>query len=294
MAVHHFSIFTNASEIVAGEPFQLVIEARDEAGARVSDYEGNLHLISDRGLISPVLATNVFQGRWEGEVTVTGSGRIRIRAWNQAGSGEEYFQVIERGEPVSFPQDIQCPGCGQQNIAGKSEIFRCLRCNEIYFVDKYGKVIPLKHGYIQGLKHVKHLEFRIPSDVNYLNHVRNFIVGITSEENLDAETISQIEMALDESLANVVEHAYSYDPYQEIHVEAWLYPDRLEIALRDYGKSFDSAKTPLPDLKRHLAERKVGGLGRYLIAQFMDEVDYRSGDNINELRMVKRFSGAAS
>lgn len=293
MAVHHFSLTTSNTEVVAGEPFRMVIEARNQADARVVDYEGNLHLMTDKGLISPVLAANVTQGRWEGEVVLTGAGRVRVRVWDHQGSGERYLEVIERGDPVAFPRDLLCPGCRQPNIAGKSDIFRCLRCNEIYFVDKFGRVIPLKHGYVQGLKHVKHLEFRIPSDVNYLNHVRNFVVGITGEENLGPDVISQIEMALDEALANVVEHAYSFDPYQEIHVEAWLYPDKLEIVLRDYGRSYDSAKTPLPDLKQHVAERKVGGLGRYLIAQFMDEVQYRSGDNVNELRMVKRFSGAA-
>lgn len=293
MAVHHFSLTTHGAEIVAGEPFRLVIEARNQADARVVDYEGNLHLIADRGLISPVLASNVTRGRWEGEVILTGAGRIRVRVWDHQGSGEDHFDVIERGEPVAFPRDISCPGCRQPTIAGKSDIFRCLKCNEIYFVDKYGRVIPLKHGYVHGTKHVKHLEFRIPSDVNYLNHVRNFVVGITGEENLGPEVISQIEMALDEALANVVEHAYSFDPYQEIQVEAWLYPDKLEITLRDYGRSYDSANTPLPDLKQHVTERKVGGLGRYLIAQFMDEVYYRSGDNINELRMVKHFPGAS-
>lgn len=289
MQIHHYALIIQNSEVVSGEPFPMVIEARSAADTRVSDFDGNLHVIVDQGMISPVLARNFKDGRWEGEVVVTGPGTVKIRVWDKQGVGEHTVMATEHGMPMTFPLEIECPGCQQTNIAGKIDVFRCIHCNAIYFIDKFGHVIPLKHGNASEVGYVKHIAFKIPSDVNYLNHVRNFIVGITSEENIEEEKISQIEMSLDEALANIVEHAYSFDPYQEIQVEAWLYSDKIEIVLRDHGRSFDSDNTPVPDLKKHIEERKVGGLGRYLIIQFMDEVAYHSDAHTNELKMIKRF-----
>jgi len=289
MEVNHFAIKINRDEVISGEPFELTIEVQDAAGNIVSDFDGHPHLIVDKGMISPVLARDFKAGYWKENVIVTGPGKVKIRVWDNRSVGETTVMVVETGEPVKFPIEIKCPGCQENNIVGKVDVFRCIHCNEIYYVDKFGHVISLKHGKHSDIDYVKHLEFKMPSDVNYLNHVRNFIVGISSEENIEEEKIAQIEMSLDEALANVVEHAYSFDPYQEIQVEAWLYSDKLEIIIRDHGRSFDSGNTPLPDLKKHVEERRVGGLGRYLIMKFMDEVEYHSKEHTNELRMVKRF-----
>jgi serine/threonine-protein kinase RsbW len=97
-------------------------------------------------------------------------------------------------------------------------------------------------------------------------------------------------MALDEALANVVEHAYTYDCYQDVEIRVCLFPDKLEILITDQGRIFDGNKMPLPDLKEHIEQRKVGGLGRYLMNTLMDEVEYRRRRGTNELLMVKYLS----
>lgn len=285
---HHFKILTKKL-IMSGEPFILQAEAYDAAERRIEAYQGNPHLIVDQGMVSPTLINGFKHGLWEGPVIVTGNGPVRFFIWDECGRGESTMVIKEQGKPVKFPIEIACPGCGKNNIAGKTDFFRCIQCNEIYFVDRFGHVVPLKPGNTKRTDFVKHLEFKIPSDVNYLNHVRKFIMGIASEEKIDAEKISQIEMSIDEALANVIEHAYSFDAYQEIQVNLWIYTNQLEIVIKDYGRSFDSESIPLPDIKKHIEERRNGGLGRYLIKTLMDEVIYHKGLHSNELRMIKRF-----
>jgi anti-sigma regulatory factor (Ser/Thr protein kinase) len=240
-------------------------------------------------MISPVLAQPFRKGRWEGDAILTSAGDVKVRVRDENAVGETVIQAVEKGELAKFPIKIRCPGCRQENVAGKNDIFRCMDCNEIYYVDKFGHVISLKPGRARSNGFIRHLEFKIPSDVNYLNHIRNFIVGISSEERINDEKIAQIEMSLDEALANVIEHAYAYDAFQEIHISLTLYPDKLIVVIRDHGRSFDSKNLPLPDLKKHIEERRVGGLGRYLIKTLMDEVEYQSDSYTNELRMVKHF-----
>lgn len=285
--LHHFRLSADTPEVGSGVPFLLRVEAQDADDRLVPDYQGTPHLMADRGMLSPTLLGPFTGGVWEGPTILTGPGEVRVRAWDSTGLGELTLRVTEEGADAVFPQEVLCPGCSRANVAGKSDIFRCVKCNHIYFVDPRGRVVPLKAGRTNG--YVKQLEFRIPSDINYLNHVRNFIVGITREEQVDEAKISQIEMSLDEALANVVEHAYIFDAHQDIQVRVDLYPDRLEIVIRDHGRSFDSDHTPLPNIKEHIEQRRVGGLGRYLMKTLMDEVEYQSDSFTNELRMTKRF-----
>jgi serine/threonine-protein kinase RsbW len=282
-----FVLATPVTEAVSGVPFRLRVEARDGNDHFYPAYQGTPHLAADHGLLSPTLLGPFVEGKWEGEIILTGPGPVKLRVWDEGGLGEATVQIVEQGPLVDFPRTVQCPGCLRGNVAGKSDVSRCVRCNTIYFVDPRGHVVLLKPGSTNGF--VKHLEFRIPSDINYLNYVRNFIVGVTREEQVLEEKVSQIEMSLDEALANVVEHAYLYDCHQEIQVQVTFFPDRLEILIRDHGRAFNFAGTPMPDIKEHIEQRRVGGLGRYLMKTLMDEVEYRSDSVTNELRMVKRF-----
>lgn len=286
---HQFKVTPSNQRVVSGVPFACRIEAVDPVGERFQSFSGILHVIVDAGMVYPSLITTMQHGLWEGEMIVTKPGAVRIRVWDDEAAGATEVEVRIEGQKVTFPIAVNCPGCHMSNVAGKTDVFRCIHCNEIYFVDQYGHVIPLRPGQTSGDGIIKRLEFNMPSDVNYLNHVRNFIVGVSSEEKIDDEKISQIEMSLDEALANIIEHAYSYDAYQQINIIVTLYKDQLEIVLRDQGRSFDSKNTPLPDLKKHIEERRVGGLGRYLMKTLMDEVDYKSDGRYNELRMIKKI-----
>jgi len=48
--------------------------------------------------------------------------------------------------------------------------------------------------------------------------------------------------------------------------------DRLAVRVRDETPLFDPTRHPLPDVTLPLEERRLGGLGIFLIRQVMDEV----------------------
>jgi len=62
----------------------------------------------------------------------------------------------------------------------------------------------------------------------------------------------------------------------------------ITIIMVDHGESFDPSAIPLPDLKADLSERKIGGLGIFLMRKLMDEVHYESRKSGNVLTMIKR------
>jgi serine/threonine-protein kinase RsbW len=245
--------------------------------------------MSNRGMLSPTLLSGFQHGVWEGEAVLTGPGDVNLHAWDNLAEGEARVNVSEVGDKITFPITIACPGCHKLNVVGKADVSRCVKCNFIYYVDQRGNVVPLKSGLPLANGFMRDLQFQIPSDINYLNLVRNFIAGVSREEGLDDDEISQVEMALDEALANVVEHAYTYDAFQDVEIRLSLRPGELEILVKDQGREFENRKNPLPDLKEHIEQRRVSGLGRYLMSTLMDEVEYRRLHQTNELRMTKRF-----
>lgn len=67
---------------------------------------------------------------------------------------------------------------------------------------------------------------------------------------------------------------------------------QFKIVIRDQGKPFDPSGVPQPNLTDDLSRRKIGGLGMYLMRRLMDEVDYRSyPDDENVLTMTKHKAG---
>jgi serine/threonine-protein kinase RsbW len=101
--------------------------------------------------------------------------------------------------------------------------------------------------------------------------------------------LCQIEMAVDEACANVVDHAYEQMEVGDMEVSCSLNEQDLIICVRDWGRSFNLDEIPDPDVEAPLEDRTLGGLGLYLIKQIMDRVQYTADPEAgNVLLMVKK------
>ena len=64
----------------------------------------------------------------------------------------------------------------------------------------------------------------------------------------------------------------------------------LLLRFKDRGKPFNPLAREDPDLTLALEERPVGGLGIYMVKQFVDEADYEYRDGFNILTLRKRIA----
>ena len=98
-----------------------------------------------------------------------------------------------------------------------------------------------------------------------------------------------IQLATDEAASNIIEHAYENIKEGVLELSCGVKDDLITIVLIDHGESFDPSEIPLPDLKADLSDRKIGGLGIFLMRKLMDEVHYEVKPNkSNVLTMTKR------
>ncbi|MBN2117904.1 MAG: ATP-binding protein [Anaerolineales bacterium] len=122
-----------------------------------------------------------------------------------------------------------------------------------------------------------------------LDEIREFVGKIARKGGFSDKDVYNIQLAADEAASNIIEHAYHNLPGKVLELSCGMQGDVITIVLTDQGESFDPSEVPAPDLKADLSDRKIGGLGIFLMRKLMDEVDYRPGPNkSNVLTMTKR------
>lgn len=124
----------------------------------------------------------------------------------------------------------------------------------------------------------------------YLDEIRDFVGDIARKGKFSEKDIYNIQLASDEAASNIIEHAYEGISNGVLEISCGLKKDVLTIILVDHGESFDPSDIPAPNLKADLSERKIGGLGLYLMRKLMDEVHYDADpkNNRNTLTLIKR------
>ncbi len=111
----------------------------------------------------------------------------------------------------------------------------------------------------------------------------------------DEQALHQIELAVDEACANIVQHAYRDMEAGDMEISCYLDKRGFVIEVHDWGRSFDPDAVADPDVDAPLEERSLGGLGLFFIRQFMDQVQFTfDPDKGNELVMVKKLRGKQS
>ena len=130
---------------------------------------------------------------------------------------------------------------------------------------------------------------RFAAKFEFLDEIREFVGGIARQGGFSDKDVYNIQLATDEAASNMIEHSYENILDGVIDLSCGMEGDLIRIVLVDYGVPFDPSAVPLPDLKADLSDRKIGGLGIFLMRKLMDEVHYEpKPDKSNVLTMIKR------
>lgn len=142
--------------------------------------------------------------------------------------------------------------------------------------------------------------------VDSLQFIRNVITVDAKKENLDdimkfvdkhlemlgCDPVNQIriETAVEEIYVNIASYAYPHAIGQAaIYAKALKDPRGIEVCFRDQGVPFDPLAREDPDVTLKAEDRKIGGLGIYMVKNSMDQVSYEYSDGMNVLRFRKFF-----
>ena len=133
---------------------------------------------------------------------------------------------------------------------------------------------------------MKNVQFA--ANFEFLDEIREFVGAIARAGGFGDKDIYNIQLATDEAASNIIEHAYENQPDGILELSCGMQEDAIKIILIDHGEPFDPSSIPMPDLKADLSDRKIGGLGIFLMRKLMDEVSYEpKPDKSNVLTMIK-------
>jgi len=130
----------------------------------------------------------------------------------------------------------------------------------------------------------------IPNDLAYLPTAMSFVRENAVMIGFDDKATRDIELAAEEAVSNVIQHAFSPGEDAEFLVICERTALGLKIVIKDKGQPFDPTSAPEYDADH--PEEAEAGLGLYLMRQFVDEISFHIlGREGKELHLVKHLQG---
>ena len=129
----------------------------------------------------------------------------------------------------------------------------------------------------------------LPATVESIGKITAFVEGRMEEKDCPLQQIMTVSMAVDEVMANVA--MYAYAPGTGDVTVAVDFDDgsrTVSITFIDRGVAFDPLAKEDPDVTLPAEQRKIGGLGIFLVKKTMDDVAYRREGDKNVLCIKKK------
>lgn len=133
------------------------------------------------------------------------------------------------------------------------------------------------------------MEFR--SDVDELDRVIAFVDGALEGTGAPRRSVLQLELAVEEIFVNIASYAYRGDD-GKVRVSCDVDGDAgtVTVTFRDSGPEFDPLAAPDPDTTLPAEDRRIGGLGIFLVKTNVDGMDYERRDGCNVLTIRKSLA----
>jgi anti-sigma regulatory factor (Ser/Thr protein kinase) len=133
----------------------------------------------------------------------------------------------------------------------------------------------------------------VRNDLAELHRVGRVVSEFWIDRGLPSELEGDVNLALEEILANVIRHGYGDSREHEIVVRLEADGGEVRVAVEDDGVPFNPLEdAPAVDITAPLAERPIGGLGLFLVRHLMDRLDYERRGERNLFSMAKKVRQA--
>jgi len=135
----------------------------------------------------------------------------------------------------------------------------------------------------------KEYKFKLKNYLSELKALHRYLNNWGGDIGLPADSISRINICLDELFTNII--SYGFDDDLEHIIEFTLNGDNnsVIINIEDNGIPFNPLEKIDPDFPENVKSAKIGGLGILIIRKLMDNVSYERKQGKNKLTMRKNI-----
>jgi sigma-B regulation protein RsbU (phosphoserine phosphatase) len=131
------------------------------------------------------------------------------------------------------------------------------------------------------------LAVTITNDVTELENLAEQVDAFVEKHGLPEKLAFNLNVCLDELITNIISYGYDDDGAHDIGVKFSYDGIEFVTEIEDDAREYDPfTEAPEPDLELEVDDRPIGGLGVFLVKEFMDATEYRhkAGRNWTTLR----------
>jgi serine/threonine-protein kinase RsbW len=143
------------------------------------------------------------------------------------------------------------------------------------------------------MKRQDFVKLSLPSDLSYLPIAQLCARETARKYGFEEEDLSRIELALEECVTNVIEHAFGVGEEGVFDVIFERIPTGIRVVIREKGMPFDPTQLPEFQPGKDLDGMSATGLGTHLMRRLMDEVAFHNlGPDGKETHLTKYLPAA--
>ncbi|MCK9210667.1 MAG: ATP-binding protein [Ignavibacteriaceae bacterium] len=131
------------------------------------------------------------------------------------------------------------------------------------------------------------LSITIRNDISEVSRLADIIELFGRTNKVAASSTFEINLVMDEVLANIIMHGFPDIDEHIIEIKISLNGETFSAEIVDDGIAFNPLKSTKDDRGASLEEKGIGGLGIHIIKKYMDKVAYKRVSNKNVL-MIKK------
>ncbi|MBD9151326.1 MAG: ATP-binding protein [Lachnospiraceae bacterium] len=135
-------------------------------------------------------------------------------------------------------------------------------------------------------------EITVDATIDNVQTITDFVDERLEEMNCPVKAQMQIDIVIDELCSNVARYAYSDRTGKvTVSVDTVDKPMKVWLTFTDEGVPYNPLAKEDPDITLSAEERKLGGLGIYMVKKMMDEFRYEYKDGKNIVTVCKVIEG---
>ena len=102
-------------------------------------------------------------------------------------------------------------------------------------------------------------------------------------------SVPDVILAVEELLVNVISYAFPDKVNCDVEVQCGEKDGCIVVKILDEGLPFDPTLAEKPDVLTPIHERKIGGMGIFLVKNVVDEIVYKRKNKTNILTVKKNI-----
>ncbi len=134
----------------------------------------------------------------------------------------------------------------------------------------------------------------IENKLEELSRLADIIDARAAERNWPPGWAMHLNVSLDELITNVISYGFRDQPdvqdveSKEIRIVVTESDEDLIVEMEDHGSPYNPfVEAPEPDIDASVEDRKIGGLGVYIVKRLTDEASWERRGDVNYTRLVK-------